>query len=258
MLTAYLAEFNALIQAPSSPVALIDPTTATGYINTARNQVAAEGECIREIGNLTLAAGTSVYPLSAVTSVDTTLSHAIALRMAWLNGAPLEVRSWEWFGSYYYGPGGSGTPRRLAQQGQGSSATIYFNPVPPALPPPAPPSTVLCDCAWLPISLVNDSTAEAIPYPWTDAVPFYAAWLGLQSVQRQADADMVMQRYVELMRRARSESVPSVLPENLPGDAGAKLAASKTSLTQPQGQAAVVVPPVAARMSGAGAMLRTR
>jgi len=66
----------------------------------------------------------------------------------------------------------------------------------------------------LPITLVSDGTAEAIPYPWTDAVPYFAAYLALLSAQspaRTADADRMMQRYELFMGRARQFSNPDVL-----------------------------------------------
>jgi hypothetical protein len=74
--------------------------------------------------------------------------------------------------------------------------------------------------------LASDATIEAIPYPWTEAVPFYAAWLALMTVQRQADADKMMVRYMELMSRARQETTPTFLPENAAGGMGATRAAA--------------------------------
>ena len=85
-----------------------------------------------------------------------------------------------------------------------------------------------------PIAMVNGAipaTPEAIPEPFSDAVPFYAAWLCLMTLQRQADANLMLARYKELARRGRQLSTPTVLPENLPGDMGAKQAASKTTLS---------------------------
>ena len=47
MLVSYEILTAALLQAPSSPVALVNTSTLDRYINIARNQVAADGECIR-------------------------------------------------------------------------------------------------------------------------------------------------------------------------------------------------------------------
>jgi hypothetical protein len=62
---------------------------------------------------------------------------------------------------------------------------------------------------------VNDTTAEAIPYLWTDAVPYFAAYLALLSSQtgaRTADADKMMQRYTEFVERAKRAATGDVLP----------------------------------------------
>ena len=66
-----------------------------------------------------------------------------------------------------------------------------------------------------PIALVDDTTPEAIPYLWTDAVPFFAAYFALLSAQagaRQAEADRMFARYQEFTNRARRFATPSVLP----------------------------------------------
>ena len=228
MLDAYLQQFNQLIQAPSSPIPLIAAADATAYINIARLQVASEGECVRAMGALTFASGTQAYQIGTIapSGLGTGgIADAISVRLGMLEGNELDIRPWEYFWPYYLSAG-PGTPIHVGQQGQGQLGTLYFSPIPNAA------LTAVFDAAWLPDALAVDADPEAIPYPWTDAVPFYAAWLGMQSVQRQADADMMMQRYEVLMRRARGESTPSVLPGNLPGDIGAKLAAAKTSLTQ--------------------------
>ena len=71
------------------------------------------------------------------------------------------------------------------------------------------------DAVCYPVDLVDDTTPEAIPYPWTDAVPFFAAYYALLSSQnatRQADADRMMARYSEFVSRARRTSNASVLP----------------------------------------------
>jgi hypothetical protein len=65
-----------------------------------------------------------------------------------------------------------------------------------------------------PITLASDSDPEAIPYLWTDAVPYFAAYLALLSAQsqaRQADAERMFSRYSEFLNRARRFATPSVL-----------------------------------------------
>jgi len=234
LLAAYLTQFNELIQAPNSPIPLISSANATVYINVARNQVAGEGECIRVSATLPIVAGTFVYPFSAISLTAVSGANAvISVRMGAVGTSRLAIRNWVWYFNYYLlNSAVTGQPTAMAQLGQGEAGNLWFYPTPNVN------TAALLDVVATPIALIDDTTVEAIPYPWTDAVPFYAAWLGMQNMQRQGDADKMLARYSALMRRARQMSSPSVLPGNLPGDMGTKDAAGKTSLTEaPQAQA---------------------
>ena len=69
---------------------------------------------------------------------------------------------------------------------------------------------------WVPMALETDADPEAIPYLWTDAVPFYAAWLALLASQtgaRSGEADKMLQRYGEMMTAARRSATPDILPD---------------------------------------------
>lgn len=227
MLASYQSLTQALVQAPTSPIPLIPSATLTSYINVARNQVAGDAECIRVPATLALVAATQHYGFAAISVGGASgVGNVISVRSARIGGTPLDIRQWEWFAQYYLGDGATGTPVRLAQQGQGLNGTLFFDPVPTGT------GTVSLDVVCLPIALVDDSTAEAIPLLWTDAVPFYAAWLALQSLQRQADANMMLERYRMLVKRGREMATPSELPDNLPGGAGAALAAARQTLAE--------------------------
>lgn len=91
------------------------------------------------------------------------------------------------------------------QFGQGDQGSIWFSPVPNQVYP------MEWDCSGLPIDLIDDSTEEAIPEPWTQAVPFWAAWLALQErVDQRSEqiAQARLQTYRMMMRRARAFSQP--------------------------------------------------
>ena len=215
-LSAYITAFNELIQAPNSPTPLISSAVATAYINTARNQIAGEGECIRVYASLTLTPGTQQYGFSAITfPVGTTgVQGVFNVRLANYalgNGfVYIRPRAWEWFHLYYHSTQQvAAAPEVFAQFGQGVNGTLWFN-----LPDAVNPYVISLDTVCYPIPLIDDSTVEAIPYPWTDAVPFYAAWLGMQQEQRQGDADRMMQRFKDLMSRARQMSNATVMPGN--------------------------------------------
>lgn len=225
MLTAYENAVKQLIQPVWSGI--IPTTTLDGYINDARTQVASDGECVRRQLTITLAVGIKTYSFSSIFNPAAGYGPVIAVRMAYLFGHPLDFRSWEWFSSYYLAGSGSGQPVRLAQQGQGTNGVLYFDPLPDSN------YGIYLDCVVLPAPLATDSDPEVIPQLWTDAVPLYAAWLALMQMQRQADADRMFLRYTVVMRRSRGEATGTVLPAFQPGDAGAKEAGAKTTVTSP-------------------------
>lgn len=225
MLNAYLAEVNNLIQAPSSPVPLITSTQLTIYINRARQQLAADAECVRMFGNLSTAIGVPSYLLSAVVPPVSSVFYPLSVYAIRSGLMPLDFRPWPWFVQYSIGNGQSGDPKTAAQQGQGTAGELWLNPIPIAV------VLLQVDASWIPINLVDDTTVEAIPYPWTDAVPFYAAWLALLQLQRPGDADVMFARYKLLAVRGRQITTPSELPINLPGGLGAQRASTTTILS---------------------------
>lgn len=68
-------------------------------------------------------------------------------------------------------------PSFASQYGQGTSGSFYVYPL---------PSQVYqydLDCYCLPTDLVTNQSFDAIPDPWTDAVPYFAAHLGMLDLQ---------------------------------------------------------------------------
>lgn len=229
-LASYETLTAALLQSPSSPIPLIPTAILDTYIAIARKQVAAEAECIHVLATLALSAAQQVYGFSAITIPGTPtngIGSVIAVRSVRIGGQPIDIRAWEWFAQYYLGNGQTGTPVRMSQQGQSLFGTLWFDPTPNAT------FSANLDVVCLPVNLVDDTTPEAIPPLWTDAVPFYAAWLAMQNLQRQADAEMMLRRYESLVRRGRQFATPTELPDNLPGGSGAAAAASRQILSQP-------------------------
>jgi hypothetical protein len=217
VLTAYETATLQLFQAATSVVPLISTPQLDANINSARLQVASEGECIRGEALLSLTAAIQGYPFSSLTGISNAPT-VIAIRSGSIGASPLDVRPWEWFAAYYLGRAGVGIPKVVAQQGQGTAGSLVFAPVPIAS------ATASFDAVLLPSPLIDDSTPEAIPYPWTDAVPFWAAWLCMMNAQRQADADMMFSRYEQIMMRlARIGVTPSELPSSMPMDRGLRL-----------------------------------
>lgn len=100
----------------------------------------------------------------------------------------------------------SNYPDRWSQYGQGVSGSFYLYPIPSGNYP------MDLDCYCLPVTLTSDSTPEAIPYPWTDAVPYYAAYLALLSAQRKEDANQMLNDYKMKVKEGGSMARPVVIP----------------------------------------------
>jgi hypothetical protein len=227
VLTAYQTRVGQLLQYPAAPNPLYSTTDITSWINQARQQLAGEGECIRYLGTITVSnGGGQQYPFATLAfsgEAADGVAGALNVRNMWLTAAGnaltlLGPRPFEWLSAYalntitpFVGP-----PTQWAQLGQGESGTFFLDNLPDQN------YTLQADCVWQPIALANDSTVEAIPYPWTDAVAYYAAYLALlsaQSAARQADAARMFERYENFVRRARTFATPSVLPTQYPQNA---------------------------------------
>jgi hypothetical protein len=217
LLSQYLTITQSLIQTPASPVPLLTTDLLTLYINIARGQVAGQGECIPAFASLTVTNSDFGYAFSALTFAESDMI-AGALSISKINyftaaGAWKRVtsRDWPWFNDYVVAasPPVSGPPSVWSQYRQGAQGIFYINPLDTSY-------DLMIDTIAYPVDLVDDTTVDAIPYLWTDAVPFYAAYYAYMAMQRQADADHMFQRFQELMGRARMAVTPSVLPTSYP------------------------------------------
>jgi hypothetical protein len=98
-------------------------------------------------------------------------------------------------------------PIYWSQYGFGVTGSLYL------FPWPAQPLQMDIDVCVTPINLVNDATPEAIPYPWTDAIPYYAAYLAYENSSRKEDADRMMKMYILFMQEARAYSEAPFMPD---------------------------------------------
>lgn len=188
------------------------------WINIARGQVAGESECIRVYSTLAVNNPTQQYPFSAIAFPAGTIGVSVAQAVrdiTWqIAGGAKRVysREFEWFNRYILSSPVPvpGPPKYWAQYGQGAQGTIFVN-------IPDGPYTLNLDTACLPIPLVDDTTVEAIPRLWTDAVPYFAAYMGFLQQGDKDNADNMMQRYEMFMQRARAAATPSQLAHQFAG-----------------------------------------
>ncbi len=232
MLAYYQLQTNRLLQYPAATSALYQTADLNSWINIARGQLAGEAECVRAIGTLQCVPGVRNYPFSAIllgTPSLTGIQGPINIRRISYNVGSagqkfLFVRSWEWFDHYHmnnpnpqngvpvvwsqFGQGASGTGA-MSNSGTGSilSGSFFLD------PPPDINYTLNIDCVCYPQLVAADTDLEAIPYLFTDAVPFFAAYFALLSAQtnaRIADAEKYYGHYSQFLQRARGSSNSSV------------------------------------------------
>ena len=84
------------------------------------------------------------------------------------------------YGQTFYGV--ISEPGWWAQYGEGPLGKVYLAPVPSTRLP------IEFDFTCIPTPLLTDKDPEPIPYPWTDAVPYWAAVTCLMQQQRKDDA----------------------------------------------------------------------
>lgn len=229
MLSTYLTQTRSLLQLPgAASTSLYSDSDLTRWINIARGQVAGEGECIRVVGTIPTIVNQRPYRFQdinigvpATTGVQGVINIG---SMSYVSGNGelwIPPRPWPWFTLFELNNAAPvpGPPRTWSQFGQGAApsgaantsvngGSFYVS------PPPDDAYQLNCNSVCYPISLTIDTDVEALPYLWTDAVPFFAAYFALMSAQTNARmseaATMYKGHYNEFMDRARKQSNPDV------------------------------------------------
>lgn len=233
MLDEYVTRTQRLLQNPAPANGLYTTALIEDYVNIARKQCAGEGQCIRRIGTLSTVIGQREYSFAGINvGVQATTGIAGVYNVRRINYGIgdgqqyVTPRPWEWFDQYCLNnpvpidasaTPNSRPPTNWAQFGQGSAAptggsgqsgSFYLDPIPDDA------YTLYLDCMCYPATLADNNTIEAIPYPFTDAVPFFAAYyalLGTQLQARRADAEAYYGYYQTFLERARNISNAAVL-----------------------------------------------
>jgi len=208
-LTLYQTQLNNLLHNQSGT--LYTSTELNTYINSARKQIASEGACIRGLLSFSTVASQIVYTFGSI-SVGSGNGYGSVLAVRQLySTSPVAGRPWEWFAQFYLNSTTTGSAiTAWAQFLPGDKGSLYVYPIPTGV------QSLSVDAVILPIDLVDDTTVEALPYPWTDAIKYYAAYLAFAGVSRNADSDRMYLLYTKHMQRARDVAVPSQLPRNFP------------------------------------------
>ena len=134
----------------------------------------------------------------------------LAVAVSWGSTRPaLKRRSWDSFQAKWraWANGWLNNPIIWAQYGQGANGSIYLAPI------PTNPFNMEWDTYCNVAALASDSDPEAIPYPWTDCVPYYAAYRAYFNAQRYQDAQQMYTEYQKYLGTARKYSDPPFIPD---------------------------------------------
>lgn len=167
-------------------------------------------------------AGQEVYQFSTLNTLATKTQGVagviglISIAAQWGAGNTykpmLSRKIWSDFQAYFrvYANSQVNFPAVWSQYGQGQKGSFYLFPI------PSQQLAMDCDAFCSVINLVDDTTAEAIPDPWTDAVPYYACYLAYRNSQRQQDAvgaAGMLKDYERVMAECRAESELGFVPD---------------------------------------------
>lgn len=210
MLASYIAEVRSLLNDGNAN--FFTEPTLVNYINAARRRIAYVSECMRCIPpGVQTVPGQEQYPVSAykaliqevmpqAQSILAVNSLAVGLggkwiqepsgqwRVAWGSWKPV-WRQMVWtkfqadlriYGGTFIGQFSDGG--WWAQYGSGPDTVIFLAPIPTMRAP------MELDVKCIPQPLLTDDDSEPIPYPWQDAVKYWAATLALLQQQRAQDA----------------------------------------------------------------------
>ena len=96
------------------------------------------------------------------------------------------------------------TPSFFSQFGQGAGGSLYVY---------APPMQTLqmeIDCICLPSDLMTDTDPEVIPLPWTDAVPYFAAFQCYMQMQNLNAASFYEKQYMAFLNMHSVAARPGI------------------------------------------------
>lgn len=83
-------------------------------------------------------------------------------------------------------------PTFASQFGQGTNGSFYVYPL------PSQTFQYELDCQCIPSDLTDDSSVEALPMPWTDAVPYFSAHLAMAELANYNAAAYFFQMYEKM------------------------------------------------------------
>jgi hypothetical protein len=167
------------------PVVTITDPTGTGATATALTSpinVTANGQEVYAFNNIDLSRFPGVGPIIAVKSVSILYANQrYSLSIYSFSTYQAKIRLYPY--QYYY------VPTVGAQYGQGANGSFYMYPV------ASQPYQMEWDCFCYPQDLLDDNSVEAVPLPWTDAVPWGATSYAFAELQNLNAAEYYSKKF---------------------------------------------------------------
>lgn len=230
MLINYLTETQNLLNDSEGQFFRIP--TLVNYINRARRRIAAVSGCLRCVpAFIQTSPHQEKYPFSdwislvqhvnpQYGSILSCRSLAVSIGGSW-NRDTREIRRGSWKPMWKFLPwtdfqarmriyngtfiGTLAEPGWWTQMGSGQNGEIWLAPIPTQYNP------MELDLTILPMDLLNDNDACPLPYPWNDAVCYWAATLALLQQQRKDDATNMATTFNNEMPMCASVVCPQMI-----------------------------------------------
>ena len=127
----------------------------------------------------------SIYMVRSISILFSQFRYSLAIYS--MSVYQSKIRSWSQQWQY--------VPACGAQFGQGVSGSMFFYPI--------ASQSYQCewDCACLPSDLIDNNSVEAIPAPWTEAVPYWAASMAYEELQNLNASSYYFKKFDTLIQR---------------------------------------------------------
>jgi len=196
-------------------------TAGTGYVAppvvTITDSTGVNAVCTATLTDLiSTITGQETYKVSSFTAAAKVADNGVqsvigiqSISVSWGSLTPtLDQTDWTTFQSSYraYNIGSENYPSLWSMYGRGQGGTCYLWPI------PAGYNAMQVDCYCIPIDLLTDATTDSVPVPFSDCVPYYAAYLAYANAQRKDDSEYYKQLYTERMIASGAFTTPSWAP----------------------------------------------
>ena len=179
----------------------------TENINTGRKHVALDTACLRSLETVTLNAAQETYSVQAVTSLLTRAIDVVNITVLWGNQrVPLIQMVWSEFNANLrVWSNFQNMPACYSKYG-GPLGPIYIGPVPNTT------YTSYWDVFYTPTDLVDDTTIDPLNYPFSEPVPYYAAYVAKFKQQAYGEAALYQEQYKQKAYWVINSTFTRVMP----------------------------------------------